>query len=122
MSRSTATTAAATSTEAPAGATARSVSSRVAAGASPAIGTTRSVPFTPEVGRFKPGSRPERLESGQARWRRFPNHSGGSASVHPSDTPRYISEGLRFDDGRRAQVAYVEREAYVDVIHFYFSG
>lgn len=120
MFRSTATTAAATSTEAPANATAPSAPN--VPDASPATGTTGTVPYEPEVGRFKPGSRPERLEPGQARWRRFPNHSGGSASVHPADTARHVREGLRFDDGRTARVAYVEREAFVDVIHFYFAA
>jgi hypothetical protein len=53
------------------------------------------------------------------RWRRFPNQNGGSAAVHPSDTPRFL-EGIRFEDGRYAAVIYVEREAHVDVLHFNF--
>ena len=74
------------------------------------------------MGRFRPGTRPERLERGQVRWRRFPNHSGGSASVHPDDTARYVEDGIFFADGRFARVAYVEREAFVDVVHFYFHA
>jgi hypothetical protein len=56
------------------------------------------------------------------RWRRFPNEQGGSASVHPSDTARYQSDGICFSDGRTGRVEYVENEAYVDVLHFYFVG
>jgi hypothetical protein len=33
-----------------------------------------------------------------------------------------IENGIRFDDGCYARVNYVEREAYVDVVHFYFVG
>jgi hypothetical protein len=72
--------------------------------------------------RLKPGSRPERLEPGQVRWRRFPNEFGGSASVHPSETDRYLREGIRFADGRSAFIDYVEYEAFVDVLHFYFHS
>jgi hypothetical protein len=84
------------------------------------VPTTGRVRFYPEVGRERPGSKPDRNELGQVRWRRFPNHAGGSASVHPDDTAGYIANGIRFDDGRYARVNYVEREAYVDVVHFYF--
>ena len=74
------------------------------------------------MSRLKPGSRPERLEPGQVRWRRFPNQFGGSASVHPSETAGYVQNGIKFADGRRGRVLYVEEEAFVDVIHFSFVG
>lgn len=118
MPPSSATTAAATSTAGPAAATAPSAPSAPAAGrAAPTIGRVR---FEPEVGRFPPGKIPDRNKPGEVRWRRFPNHCGGSASVHPDDTAGYIANGIFFDDGRRARVTYVEREAFVDVLHFYF--
>jgi hypothetical protein len=82
--------------------------------------TSGGVSYDPPIGRAKPGSRPDRLEPGQARWRRFPNAHGGGAAVHPSETPRYLKHGIRFEDGRLGLVYLIEREAYVDVVHFKF--
>ena len=109
---------AATSTAAPAPATASAA--RPATVARPAGRTSGRVWFEPEVGRFRPGSRPDRIAPGRADWRRFPNHVGGSAAMHPDDTAHYIANGIRFEDGRFARVLYVEREAFVDVVHFHF--
>ena len=53
-------------------------------------------------------------------FRRWPNKNGGAAAVHPSDTHTYLRDGIGFQDGSRAVVTWVEREAYVDVIHFNF--
>jgi hypothetical protein len=80
----------------------------------------REVRWHPAVGRYSPGSRPDRLERGQARWIRFPNANGGSVSVHPDDTAHWIEHGLDFEDGRHAIVIEVERDSYVDVMNFHF--
>ena len=118
MRLSTATTAEATSTAAPAPATASSAPR--APDAEAATHTIGGVRYDPPVGRAKPGTRPERLRRGEARWRRFPNQYGGGAAIHPGDTAHYLEHGIGFDDGRRAVVYVVEREAYVDIIHFHF--
>lgn len=53
-------------------------------------------------------------------WRRLPNHGGGGAACHPDDTAHYLEHGITIADGRHGVVYVVEREAYVDVIHFRF--
>lgn len=89
------------------------------------IGGVR-VQVDPEVGRYRPGSRPDRLEPGQIRWHRLPNGNGGGVAVHPSETEDLVRCGIPFaaaEPGgprRVGRVYYVERQAFVDVLHFAF--
>lgn len=79
----------------------------------------RTPPSFPQVGRYQAGTRPQRLAPGVACWRRFPNRNGGSIAVNPVDTASHLS-GITFAGGEFATVTYIEKEAFVDVIHFQF--
>lgn len=61
-----------------------------------------------------------RLEPGWYQWMRLPNQHGGGVAVHPSEADALIESGIPFVGGLRGVIYFVERQAFVDILHFHF--